>query len=169
MATGLLCAGNPAGPELTLYLTVLLVMRPFVRGLLSLKTPGLTWCFLPQQFTMSVFYFLRQPNTRVLAKQDTKYERTEGGAGQHSSFFWLKLPSMEKVLSESHAINSIKVSKEVFNGPEKVNRMKFDPLTERKGSVAICSSSQGCLGSKDLAYYYSSGRVASLSTFSKVV
>lgn len=151
-----------------LFLKVLLARRPFVTELLSSYTLQ-NWLdvFLSQQFPTSVFYLLRQPNTTALAKQSTKYEWTEGRGWSAFKLFWPVLPRMEKVLSENSSNQFDEVSEEIFSGLQSKQSGVWSPDWKRGISYAVIrSSSRGCVGSGDLAYF-SSGRAASLSKFSK--
>lgn len=170
MATGFLRAGSSPGPELTPLLESVTRAEALChRTALLEDSPELTWCFLSQQFTRSASDFLRQPNTTALAKQNAKYEWTEGRGRSAFKLCGPILPSMEKVLSENSGHQFDEVREQIFSGLEsKESGVWSSDWKEWICYPIICSSSQGWVGSRDLAYF-SSGRVASLSKFSKAL
>lgn len=140
MAPGFLRAGKSPGPELTPLLESVTSEEALChRTALLVDYPELTWRFLSQQFPRSVFYLLRQPNTTALAKQSTKYERTEGRGRSAFKLFWPIMPRMEKVLSENSSNQFDEVSEEIFSGLQS-EQMEFDHLTESEGSLMLWSA-----------------------------
>ena len=100
MATGFLRAGNSPGPELTPLLESVTSEEALChRTALTEDSPEQTGCFLFFVFfnrNECLFLFLTQANTTASAKQNVKYEWTEGRGWSAGRLFWGFLANIAK-------------------------------------------------------------------------
>lgn len=137
MATGFPNAANSAGLELTPLLGSVTREEALCQRTAPLKTLQ-SWLDVFYPDSSQEFYFLRQTNTTVLTKQNTKYEWAEGRGRSAFKLFLADIAKSDGKSSFREQQPSIRWSKQRdFQWARKETEWRFDHLTERKGWVAL--------------------------------